>query len=68
MRHAQATHAEMHVGSLGGDVMVRVADDGRGFDPAAVGEGHLGLRLLEDTLADVGGSMHLRTRIGGGTE
>lgn len=66
-RHAQATYAEVRVSSLGHEVMVSVADDGRGFDPAAVGEGHLGLRLLEDTLADVGGSMELRTRIGGGT-
>jgi signal transduction histidine kinase len=48
-----------------------VADDGRGFDPAAredrAAEGHLGLSLLEELVRQSGGSLEIRSRVGRGT-
>jgi signal transduction histidine kinase len=43
------------------DVLVRVADDGRGpvSAPGVTPRGHLGLRLLKDTLSDFGGRLDL---------
>ena len=50
-------------------VVLTIADDGRGFDPAAkAAEGHVGLRLLADLAAEAGG--HVRrcvSRPGAGT-
>ena len=43
------------------EVVVRVADDGRGPSPhpTVTPRGHLGLRLLKDTLSDFGGRLDL---------
>jgi signal transduction histidine kinase len=44
-----------------------VADDGRGFDPDAVPEGHFGLRLLADLARDAGGRLDVSSAPGAGT-
>lgn len=67
LRHADAAHAEVDVAVQAGQVLIRVADDGRGLSTPTPTEGHLGLRLLEDTLLDLGGSLVLEPRPGGGT-
>ena len=41
-----------------------VADDGRGFDPAAVPEGHMGLHIMAERLAGVGARV-LRAELAG---
>jgi hypothetical protein len=51
-------------------VVLRVADDGVGIREGQLdkrAEGHLGLRLLIDRVADQGGSMEVVPRPGGGT-
>jgi signal transduction histidine kinase len=61
VKHAGASRVEVEVSREADDVLVRVADDGRG--PASAPEeaprGHLGLRLLTDTLSDFGGRLDL---------
>lgn len=50
--------------------MLRVADDGIGIRPDQLdkrAEGHLGLRLLIDRIADQGGSLTIEARPEGGT-
>ena len=50
------------------DVVVEIADDGRGFDPAALtGESHLGLVTMRERAADLGGHLEVRSRSGDGT-
>lgn len=45
-----------------------MADDGRGFDPASEDAGRgLGRRLLDERTAEVGGTLWLDSRPGGGT-
>lgn len=69
VRHSEGTRAEVSVHSEDEQLSVRVADDGVGFDPdAPVEKGHYGLRLLEDTVRDVGGRMTVRSVPGHGTE
>ena len=51
-------------------VVLRVADDGIGIRPDQLdkrAEGHLGLRLLIDRIADQGGSLTIEARPEGGT-
>ena len=63
----------MHVGlkRKGNRLTLTIADDGRGFDPAVVGQsvadGHIGLGSLMARFDAMGGAMHIDSRIGGGT-
>ncbi|NUR08441.1 MAG: hypothetical protein HOQ22_18285 [Nocardioidaceae bacterium] len=69
--HSGADTALVEVHQDGGTVVVSVTDDGVGPpEPLELSrsrkEGHLGLRLLRDTLVDVGGSIDLRRGDDGG--
>jgi signal transduction histidine kinase len=44
-----------------------VSDDGRGFDPAAVGSDHFGLRSMRGRVADLGGRLEITSAPGRGT-
>ena len=47
--------------------MIEVHDDGRGFDPAAVGPDHFGLRSMRGRVADLGGRFEITSAPGQGT-
>ena len=49
-QHAQARMVALEVGREGPELVLRVIDDGRGFDPASIGDrpGHLGLRGMHE--------------------
>jgi signal transduction histidine kinase len=49
------------------EVVVEIADDGSGFDPGLVGDGHLGLITMRERAEDLGGRLEVRTRQGNGT-
>lgn len=66
--HAHASHAVVRVALAGTDVEVSVTDDGRGLARSGAGEGHVGLRLLGETLTDVGGSLVVRSQLPTGVE
>ena len=68
IKHAAASHAQVSARLEGQDAVVSVIDNGTGMastDPAE--PGHLGLRLLNDSLRDVGGTLVLERTAGGGT-
>jgi signal transduction histidine kinase len=66
-KHAQATAAQVEIRRESELVVVSVSDNGRGVKDTQVAEGHLGLRLLEDTVNDLGGQMTLRSSPSGGS-
>lgn len=66
-KHAAARKATVEVSRMGGDVVVRVADDGRGFDPAAVPEGRFGLEGIRQRSRLVGVEPRIESTPGGGT-
>jgi two-component system, NarL family, sensor kinase len=72
-RHAQARSVwiELGPGHLGDVAAARlvIADDGVGFPETGLyqrGDGHLGLTLMVDRITDLGGTVHLEQRPGGG--
>jgi len=65
-RHAEATEGTVQVRRESELMIISVSDNGRGVLDTAVAEGHLGLRLLEDTVGDLGGQMTLRSSPSGG--
>jgi two-component sensor histidine kinase len=46
IEHAQATHIDVHLAQLDGQVRIEVRDDGVGIDPSSAGNG-LGLSIVE---------------------
>lgn len=63
MKHSQATHVEVRLNKVGGELCVEVRDDGVG---AAVVDGG-GLRGLMDRLDALGGRLAVESRAGEGT-
>jgi signal transduction histidine kinase len=66
-KHARASAVTARVQTDGSAVTLSVADDGRGFDPAAVPEGHMGLHIMAERLAAVGADFAVRAAPGEGT-
>ncbi len=66
-RHASATKASMTLSREGDELRMEIRDDGVGFDRQAVPEGTVGLRSLEERVADLGGSLMIETAPGAGT-
>jgi signal transduction histidine kinase len=66
IKHARASDIEITVAEIGGDVGVRIRDDGCGYDPnaATAGFGLLGMRERVELLD---GRMTIQTAPGGGT-
>jgi len=66
-RHARARKVRLWLGRQEGDVMLRVLDDGQGFDPAAKVSG-MGLRNLKERAASLRGKLEVASAPGSGAE
>lgn len=67
VKHAAASSVRLNLSQRGATVTLTVADNGRGFDPDRVQAGHLGLRLMDDLVASIGGRFRVRSALGAGT-
>jgi signal transduction histidine kinase len=66
-KHAAPTRVEVRLLRIGGDVVLTVADDGRGFEPGR-GEGRgLGLVNMRERARQLGGTFELDSQPGRGT-
>ncbi|HEY5564502.1 MAG TPA: ATP-binding protein, partial [Rhodothermia bacterium] len=71
VRHAEATHVRVELGYDGTSVLLRVSDNGRGFDPedaAHASVAHWGLRSMRERAEQIGGHLRLTSTPGRGTE
>lgn len=67
-RHSGGTRAELGISSAGDEIVMSIADNGRGFEPSTAETGeHYGLANMQDRAVALGGSLHLDSTIGGGT-
>ena len=67
VRHSGADRISLTLSSQGELVQLSIADDGHGFDPAAEGRHGLGLGVMRERIAELGGSVELETGPGRGT-
>jgi signal transduction histidine kinase len=65
LKHADATRATISLTCDDERLLLRVADDGRGFDPAAASDG--GLAGLRDRIRALGGTVSVASKPGSGT-
>jgi signal transduction histidine kinase len=66
-KHAGAAHVDLVLEVGAAAVTLRIADDGRGFDPAAPRPGHFGLRAMRERAESVGASLEVTSAAGQGT-
>jgi PAS domain S-box-containing protein len=67
VKHAKATQVVV-VLRLNGDVRLSVADNGCGFDPAAVPPDHLGLKIMHERADAIGADLSIYSEPGEGTQ
>jgi signal transduction histidine kinase len=69
VRHARPSRVVLRVRDAGGGrVVVSVCDDGAGFDPARAAERHgMGLDLMRERVAELGGELRFESAPGEGT-
>lgn len=68
LKHANASSVEVTLLSRANVAELRIRDDGRGFDPGSgAPDGHLGMRIMRDTLEDAGGTFVVASTPGEGT-
>ena len=67
VKHAGARQVRLEVARVTDGVRLRVVDDGRGFDPDAVPDGHLGLTGMRSRAERLGGTLSVTSRPGAGT-
>jgi signal transduction histidine kinase len=67
VKHSGAKHVSVSVQAENGRVRLEVDDDGRGFDPAtAGGDGHFGLRSVDELVREAGGQLEVASEPGKG--
>ncbi|HZF87156.1 GAF domain-containing sensor histidine kinase [Streptomyces sp.] len=69
LRHSGADHVDVSLDKRGGGAVLRVTDDGSGFDPRGVRRAgrHLGLVSMRDRASGVGGRLTVESAPGKGT-
>ncbi|MEV6958281.1 GAF domain-containing sensor histidine kinase [Streptomyces sp. NPDC051207] len=69
LRHSGADHVDVTLDRVGGGAVLRVTDDGCGFDPRSVRRAgrHLGLVSMRDRVGGVGGRLTVESMPGKGT-
>jgi len=67
VKHARAQTACVRVDARAKRLILEIADDGRGFDPAAAHNGHFGLESMRSRADELGADLHIISAPGRGT-
>ncbi|HXI81584.1 MAG TPA: GAF domain-containing protein [Verrucomicrobiae bacterium] len=68
VKHAAARQVQLTIDRRGDGLLLRIRDDGKGFDARAVPEGHLGLTGMRARADKIGATLTVTSRAGEGTE
>ena len=66
--HAGATRVDISLNEERGWVKLRIHDNGMGFNPQAVQAGHLGIKIMDERAAEIGGDLRIHSEIGQGAD
>ena len=67
VKHAAARQVRLEIRRIRGGVRLRIEDDGKGFDPARVPDGHLGLAGMRARATKIDAQLECRSEPGRGT-
>jgi signal transduction histidine kinase len=68
VKHAQADRVELELRAERETIVLRISDDGRGFDPTAVPAGHFGLDNIRERADGIGAQATFDSAPGRGTQ
>ncbi len=68
IKHAEATRVDVTLLSQPDRKELRIRDDGRGFDPQLIPDGHIGISIMAERAKKVGGDLQIQSTPGRGTE
>lgn len=66
-KHAEATSVEVSMRQVDDNLLVTVSDDGKGFDPNQIPEGHFGIAGIKERVAYLHGELSIESEIGSGS-
>lgn len=66
-KHAGATNVKVRLTSTPRHFVIRIEDNGKGFDPARTPEGHFGVAIMRERAESVGGTFKVWSHAGKGT-
>jgi PAS domain S-box-containing protein len=67
VKHASARQVRLELARIANGVRLRITDDGKGFDPTKVPDGHLGLAGMRARADKIGARLTVRSVTGEGT-
>lgn len=67
MRHAQAHSVTVHLVQSGQTLILKIEDDGVGFDPQLVAAGGIGLKTMRERAESLSANLHIDSQPGRGT-
>jgi signal transduction histidine kinase len=67
-RHADARRVEVSLARSDGQLLLKISDDGRGFDEAQVDQERFGLQGMYERAEMIGGQLDVKSKVGQGTE
>lgn len=67
-KHARASQVTIYLQYLLKEVIIRIQDNGRGFDPKRTAEGHYGLGIMRQRAEAIGARLTIVSQPGQGTE
>jgi signal transduction histidine kinase len=67
-KHAQASQVSLDLHFQSEKVMLRISDDGCGFEPELLPPGHLGLSIMQERAKTIEAAFQVISRPGAGTE
>jgi signal transduction histidine kinase len=67
IKHSGVLEADVHLSGAGRDLLLRIADAGTGFDPAAAGNAGVGLTSMQERVKSIGGNLLVLATPGRGT-
>ena len=68
IRHAQATHVSVKLYGDASKTVLRIRDNGCGFDLNTIPHGHLGITIMKERAEAIGATFYLESSIQEGTE
>lgn len=67
LRHAKATHLEIYLQQVEGHTILRIFDNGIGFNTSKVNQGSYGLNNIKERITNIGGTLNITSLINQGT-
>lgn len=67
-KHAEATTVDIDLNCSPEGVVLRISDDGRGFDPAHIPSGHMGIGIMAERAREIGAVFEIESQRGRGTQ